>query len=149
MWSVSVRCKIKIEFEARFDCGFWSKKGFLIAIIACLLAVAADLLCNNLRQNKFPAYKGSERKGALLGQIGQGAPDKFEQHGLRNVLLPRLALQASGQLLIRPSGIHKIEIELIGLAYGLFGNFSRYAKVYFPLDACISQAKLGLKISAG
>ena len=122
---------------------------FLIAIVACLLAVLTDLLRNNLRQNKLPADKGGEGKGAFLGQIGQSAPDKFEQYGLRNVLLPRLALKPAAQLLIRPSGIHQIEVELIGLAYGLFGNFSCCAKVYFPLDAGISQAKFRLKNLGG
>ena len=138
MRSVAVRRKIKLEFEAGFDGGFCSKERFLIAIIACLLAVMADLLRDYLRQNEFPADKGRKGKGALLGQIGQSAPHKFKQHGLRNVLLPRLTLKPAGQLLICPSGIHKIEVELIGLAYDLFSNFSCCAKVYFPLDAGIS-----------
>jgi hypothetical protein len=43
---------------------------------------------------------------------------------LRDVLLSRLTLKPPGQLLIRPSGIDKIEVELIGLSYGFFSDFS-------------------------
>ena len=93
MRRVAGRREIKLESESWFRRRPVRRKGLLIARRARLFAVVADFLRQNLRQNKFPAHKSGEGQGALFDQIGQGAPDKFEQDGLRNVLLPRLALQ--------------------------------------------------------
>lgn len=81
--------------------------------------------------------------------MSQGVPDKFQQHGLRDVLLPRLALQPAAQLAVGPARIRKVEVVFLGLADVLLGDLAHRTEVDFPLDAGFREAKLSLRKRGG